>query len=343
MALIDNNYINESIPYLYKAYELDPTFYKPLVKISEIFIKQGKFPEANAYIDVLLKADPNNEDAFNKKADISYINNNIPEALELYEKVLNMNENNEDALLGKGICKHKMGDLDEAIKNYDKVIDINETNSNALYNKAVALLKKGDQKSVANLLKRAKKFDDATYILYAYGLNCLREKKYDTADEMFDLCIQKGEKTPEIFHAKGQALYGKGEYEQALQYISAASNAKPNYYVAWNSMANCLDKLGRKEEALSWYQYAAGSKPENALFIINYCVALLESGQEEKCKEYLAYVESFYQTQKDMFTPQEYEFIERCIKNMHDKLNNEKKNAKVVRLQPSEENYEESQ
>ena len=67
-------------------------------------------------------------------------------------------------------------------------------------------------------------------------------------------------------------------------------------------MANRLDKMGRKEKDLSWYKYAADSKPENTLFMINYYVALLESGQEEKCKELLVYVESFYQTQKDMFT-----------------------------------------
>ena len=68
MALIDGNYLSEAIPYLYKGYEIDNTFYKPLIKISEIFIKQGQYPEANQYLDLVLNAEPNNEEALNKKS-----------------------------------------------------------------------------------------------------------------------------------------------------------------------------------------------------------------------------------------------------------------------------------
>ena len=310
----------------------------------EILKKYEKyFTEIVEKPDYILKDNPNNEFALNKKADISFCNDKIPEALELYEKVLNINENNEDALLGKGICKHKMGDLDEAINNYNKVLNINEENSNALYNKAVAFINKGDKKSVTDLLQKAKNIDDSTYILYAYGLSNLRDGKYDTANELFDLCIQKGINTPEIYHAKGQALYGKGQYEEAYQCVNSAVNSKSNFYCAWNTMANCLDKLGKKDFALQWYKYAAESKPDNALYLTNYCVSLLENGNKEKSKEILNYVESFYQTQKEMFSPDEYEFIENTIKKMNEKLNNDKDMTKVVSSQPSLEVNQDSQ
>jgi len=234
------------------------------------------------------------------------------------------------------VAAYKTNDVDEAINYYDKVLNINEENSNALYNKAVALLNKGDKKAANDLFKKAKNFDKSPYILYAIGLNNLRDKKYDSALEMFDICIENNYKTPEIYHAKGQALYGNAEYEQAIQYIDAAINAKSEYYNAWNSRANTLDKMGNKNEALGWYKAAAESKPANSLYLINYCVCLLENGYDEQCKQILTYIESIYQSQKELFSTQEFEFIEKCIKNIHDKFDNGNKNAKVLRLDPSQ-------
>ena len=343
MALIDENYLEQSITYLYKAYELDPTFYKALLKIGEVFFKQQKYDEALAYFNEILKADPNNDSALAKKGDILFMNNNIQEAMNLYQKALDNNENNEDALLGMGLCKHKMNELDEAINYYDKVLKVNDENANAMYNKAVALIAKGEKRGVNDLLKKAKKLDDSSYILYACGLNNLKDKKYDSANEMFDSCIQKDLKTPEVYLSKGQALYGNGEYEEALKYIDQAIQAKGEYYNAWNTRANTLDKLGKKDEALSWYKAAGDSKPDNALYLINYCVALLENGYNEQCKQLLAYVESIYQSQKNLFNEQEFAFIEKSIKNIHDKLDNVNKDAKFVRLDPSQsEVHEES-
>ena len=171
--------------------------------------------------------------------------------------------------------------------------------------------------------------------MYAYGLQNLKDKKYDKAIEMFDTCIKKGMKTPEIYNSKGQALYGNGDYDQAIQYNDAAINAKANYYNAWNTRANILDKLGKKAEALGWFKAAAGSQPENALYLINYCVSLLENGYVDECKKILAYVESVYQSQKELFSEQEFAFIEKCIKNIHEKLNNPE-SANVIRLEPSQ-------
>ena len=187
------------------------------------------------------------------------------------------------------------------------------------------------------IFEKAKNADDSPHILYALGLSNLRDKQYDKANEMFDLCLQKNLQTPEVYHAKGQALYGKGEYDEAFNYLNSAVNSKPEYYVAWNSLANCYDKMGKKQEALSWYKYAAETEPKNSLYMINYCISLLENGYVDQCKEILKFVESFYPTQKDMFNEQENNFIEKSIKDVHDKLEGNKSGNVVKLEQPSEQ------
>ena len=230
-----------------------------------------------------------------------------------------------------------MNNIDEALDYYNRALKINEENINALYNKAIILSNKGDKKGANELFKKAKNLDDSPQILYAFGLNNLKDKKYNSANEMFDSCIEKNLKTPEVYLSKAQALYGNGDYEQALQYIDAAIQLNPEYYNAWNSKANTLDKLGRKTESLQWYERIYNeSKPENSLYYINYCISLLENGYEEQSKQMLAYVESIYKSQKDLFSQQEFDFIEKSIKNLHDKFDNENKNAKIIRLDPSQ-------
>ena len=162
------------------------------------------------------------------------------------------------------------------------------------------------------------------------------DKNFDSAIENFDDCIQKDYKTPEVLLSKGQALYGKAQYEQALECIDEALKLREQYYNAWNSRANILDKMGNKEEALRWYKGAAESSPPNALFLINYCVVLLENGYDDKCKEFLDYIESIYQGQKEQFSDEEFGFIEKCIKSLHVKFDSEKKNDKKVVLETSE-------
>ena len=338
IALLDEQYLEQCKGYLYKAYELDNTFYKPLLKIGEVYLKIGKYDEALAYFDLILKNEPDNEAALVRKGDTYLMKNNISEAMNLYESVLKLNEKNEDALLGMGICCHKMNKEDEAMDYYEKVLQVNDENPNALYNKAILLSNKGEHKSSNDLLKKAKNLDDSPYILYAYGLNNLRDKKYDLALENFNSCIEKNFNNPEIFHAEAQALYGNGEYEKADQFVDQAINAKNNYFNAWNTKANILDKMGKKIDALSWYKSAGESKPENALYLTNCCVSLLENEYPDESKKLLTYIESIYQSQKNLFSEQEYDFIENTIKNLNDKFNNVNKNAKIIKLPPTENN-----
>ena len=40
--------------------------------------------------------------------------------------------------------------------------------------------------------------------------------------------------------------------------------------------------MGNKEEALKWYGYANQIQPANLLYLINYCMALLDNGYQDK-------------------------------------------------------------
>ena len=106
-----------------------------------------------------------------------------------------------------------------------------------------------------------------------------------------------------------------------LKYIEKSLELNENYNYAINTKANILDKLGKKEEALIWYQKAAESKPENVIFLLNYCLALLENKNKEKSKQIFDMAKSLYKPlQSELYNEQEFSFIEANIQKLDEKF-----------------------
>ena len=243
------------------------------------------------------------------------------EALELYEKVIIINELNEEALINIGICKRKLFKIDEAINFYDKALKINNNNESTLFNKAIALNFKGINEEANNLLERAKELNDSEDILYLSILIYLNDKNYSKVNELLDNYNNKQITNPGIYNIKAQVLYDEEKFEEALKYIERALELNPNYNHALNTKANILDKLGKKEEAIIWYKKAAENKPENIIFLLNYCLSLLENKNKEKSKEIFDNVKQLYkQNLHAIYNEQEVNFIKKNIQKLENKF-----------------------
>ena len=325
MAYLEINDLNQSLIYLNKSYDLDKTFYPALVKSGEVLLKLKQYDESIKIFDKILsdEKEKNNELSLLRKGDALFLKNCFKEALELYENVLKINNNNEEALIGAGICKRKLLKLDEAIDYYDKALNINKKNANTLYNKAIALSYKGDYDNANKLLIEAKNIKSSEDILYSYELNNYNNKNYMKIDEMFESYINENKeiKNPGIYNIKAQILYEQEKYDEALKYIEKSLELNENYNYAINTKANILDKLCKKEEALIWYQKAAESKPENVIFLLNYCLALLENKNKEKSKQIFDKAKSLYKPlQSELYNEQEFSFIEANIQKLDEKF-----------------------
>ena len=243
--------------------------------------------------------------------------------MELYEKVILINDKNEEAFVNIGICKRKLFEINEAINYYDKALKINNNNENTILNKAIALSYKGDNEEANNLLEREKELNNSENLLYTYALLNLNNKNYSKVNELFDNYINSIREITNagIYNIKAQALYEEEKYEEALKYIEKALDLNPNYNYALNTKANILDKLGKKEESLVWYQKAAESKPENIIFLLNYCLSLLENKNIEKSKIIFDNVKQQYKLNLNgMYNEQEINFIEKNVQKLEVKF-----------------------
>ena len=296
IALKEKNY-EESIILFNKAYEIDPNNIKSLLKIGEIFYLEEKDDLSIQHFDKILKIEPNNVIALIHKADILLKKNKIQNALELYEKVLKINKFNEEALIGIGVCKYKMNKINDAILYFDKTLEINMENENALYKKAITLFNRGESNFLNNLIRQKRNIIEIIDNNYERGLILFLKKEYDLAIKNYDICLEKDKKNPIIFYQEGLAFYENKKYDMAIKAFDKALELRQDYPNAIHGKALILDKKGNKKEALALFKKVNEFKPENALFLINYCISLYDNGYFEKCKEVLDKVELLYKTQ----------------------------------------------
>ena len=296
IVLKEKNY-EESIKLFNKAYEIDPKNTKSLLKIGEILYLEEKYDLSNQYFDKILTIEPNNELALIHKADILLKKNKIQNALELYEKVLEINEFNEKALIGIGVCKYKMNLINDAILYFDKTLEINKENEIALYKKAIVLFNKGESNFLKNLIRQKRNIIEIIDDNYEKGLILFLKKEYDLAIKNYDICLEKEKKNSIIFYQEGLAFYENKKYDLAIKAFDKALELRQDYPNAIHGKALILDKIGNKKEALPLFKKVNEFKPENALFLMNYCLSLYDNGYFEKCKEILDKVELLHKNQ----------------------------------------------
>lgn len=74
----------------------------------------------------------------------------------------------------------------------------------------------------------------------------------------------------------------RGDYHRALDQIEKAIATEPHFAMAWHEKANCLDELGRCEEALSSYDTAIQLDPHHAEAWFNKGLTLQKMGREKE-------------------------------------------------------------
>jgi tetratricopeptide (TPR) repeat protein len=83
-----------------------------------------------------------------------------------------------------------------------------------------------------------------------------------------------------LCRAAAEAANG-GENEKALTYLEQVLITNPQHAMAWCEKGNCLDYLGRCEEALQSYDRAIRLDPDNSDTLFNKALTLKKMGREQ--------------------------------------------------------------
>jgi Tfp pilus assembly protein PilF len=81
---------------------------------------------------------------------------------------------------------------------------------------------------------------------------------------------------------RAMELAHQGDYHRAIEQIEKAIETDPHCALAWHEKGNCLDELGRCEEALSSYDTAINLDPHHAEAWFNKGLTLKKMGLEKE-------------------------------------------------------------
>jgi len=76
--------------------------------------------------------------------------------------------------------------------------------------------------------------------------------------------------------------FHRGDYSRALNHIENSLSVNPRSAAAWHEKANCLDELGRCEEALSCYDTVIRLDEHHAEAWFNKGLILKKMGREKE-------------------------------------------------------------
>ncbi|MEM7716637.1 MAG: tetratricopeptide repeat protein, partial [Cyanobacteria bacterium P01_A01_bin.68] len=213
-------------------------------KMSEVLLRPGnqlwrlgKFDEANAAFDEIVKLEPTAsilvKSYYAKSLALKY-QKKYSEALNALNKAIKNKDDFYEAWREKGEILYILGRYSEALSSIEKSIEVNN--------------------------KNFQEYKD--FSLYSWRGQLLHKlKQYSKAIEAYSQAIQI-KPHPFNYLNRGIALFHLGRQKEAIKNYTEAIKSKPNYAEAYFNRGIILSNTGDKEKAIQ--DFTAAIKPEGA-------------------------------------------------------------------------------
>jgi len=217
-------------------------------KISMAYYSLGRYYNSVSSINKALSLNPNNPGYWIHKGDVlqSEKCSRFDEAIESYKTAMRLQPKNPGPLIKLGSLYDSRNNHQEAIESYNKALELNPDNPEIWYHKGCSLnsilYKKEKERRKLNLI------NDISHEIH-----------------FLDEILNTFKKVQELDPKNSDALYSIGVlytkmmkdldalqyFDEALKYYSK-ENEKPTQI--WYSKAELLDKVGKNDEALEFYE-----------------------------------------------------------------------------------------
>lgn len=239
-----------------KTWELQPTESTAILYTSNLFLA-GRTKEAIDLLKQCIQKYPHNTEFLRRLGEAYTQDGKSKEALALYDDILKKDSSNFEALYEKGMLYTKLKDTVSAISVLEKSYRIQPILQNGL---ALAnLYAETKNEKVLDLCNALQRRDTTTEFVdpvFMKGIYYANIKEYTKAINLFDECINRDWKFIEPYIEKGIIFFDQKNYDEAIktfQFAVTVSYTNPDAYY-W--IGRCCEAIGKKEEALDYYQKA---------------------------------------------------------------------------------------
>jgi tetratricopeptide (TPR) repeat protein len=248
-------------------------------------LQSGQPLEAQICCQKLLASDPNHAGALHLMGLIAFRAGQYDHALEWTARAI-AQEPKPDYIASLATTLLKQGRREEALKAFDKAVQLKPDDA-ALWKQmgdALLELQRYDHAllSFQHVLKLDPRHQDAAY---KSGVLLNDVCRFEEAVACLDVCDDVLPNHAPTLQARARGLLGLKKYERSLADHLRINALRPGDADTLNNIGDCLQSLGRGEEALVWFDSALEHLPDS-IEILNNKASVL--GQLQRFDEALA-------------------------------------------------------
>lgn len=224
---------------------------------AQALLSKNEIPQAQQYLDAILKADPNHVEALWVLSKIQILSNELDKGEKTLSRAFKALENNANPLLSSKLNTtlaevHRLNKKPEEAKaNYQKAISENQSNLLALLGLTSLYLEQNDKtefvKSAVTLYNLAPNYPKAMFFM---GLAELELKHKDKAINLLEKANIADASDIGTQFVLAKIHYDNKQYERADALLSNVVKKKPNYMPAIGMLGALKMKLNQPEETV---------------------------------------------------------------------------------------------
>jgi tetratricopeptide (TPR) repeat protein len=204
-----------------------------IIASGDNFYKEKKYANAIKEYDNVIKIDPNNAEAFRKRAMANRENGNDKDALRDFNKSIKLVPNNYQTHLGRGLVHREMKNFKEAMTDFNRGIELNPKYANGYF--------------------------------YRGHLKLTQNEDYKGAIADFDYAIKLDPKSSAAYINRGLAKSRLGDDSGAVLDYNQAITVDPKNSMAHNNRGTIKEKQADLKGAKADYEKAVELDPGNKL------------------------------------------------------------------------------
>lgn len=301
-----------------KMVDLDPTIYRVMKRIGDIYVLQGRTDEAievykefmfwygrlddpfsnieasgpsieipQTNRDEVLKHYPECDELYFEWSNISLAEKDYESALSLVNRGIELNPENMDMILFGGIIRSVLGDQAGALKDISRAIGMNPVYAMGYVGRGT--IHGSSVLAVEDYTKAISLCDEIAFFYYLRAEVYSELGQCDFALADYDKAVELGAGSSKYRRARAFFYEKIGQYDLAMNYFDAQIAEQPDSYLPYVARAGYYQRQKRHTESISDFMAviekapASGVSAHNlALHYLNRADAYIELGEVEK-------------------------------------------------------------
>ena len=247
---------------------------------------QNNYPEAIEVLNVLLRHDTKDFDAYFLRGIAKYNMDDLLGADADFSKAVELNPVFTGAFYYRAITRSRLGNYDDALNDFEQAIDLRPDLADPYYSRGVTLLLNQQFEDAIADFDRYIRFEKRHVAAYLNrGTSYLYLKDTVKAYENFNLAISTNREDPDGYNRRGSLLMEQRRYEEACNDFDKAVECDSSYIPGFFNRALVHSYMHRPMLSLSDFDRVLELDPTSSLGYFNRAIVRTEIGDYNRALE----------------------------------------------------------